>query len=69
MGSALVERVGKGEVVRVTRGMTSHAWWLLGLALKEPWLALDGPPHALNAWTGFENTTCMLVNEWAWSKS
>ena len=31
-------------------------WWLLGLALKRPWLVPGGPPHALTAWTGLENT-------------
>ena len=37
-----------------------YIWWLLGLALKRPWLAPGGPPHALTAWTGLENTTLTL---------
>ena len=35
-------------------------WWLLGLALKRPWLVPGGSPHALTAWTGLENTTLTL---------
>ena len=31
--------------------------WLLGLALKRPWLVPGGQPRALTAWTGLENTT------------
>ena len=54
-GSASAERVGQGEVGGVT-GRVLCKWWLLGLALKRPWLALGGPPHALTAWTGLENT-------------
>ena len=30
-------------------------WWLLGLAVKVPWLGPCGPILALAAWTGFEN--------------
>ena len=71
-------------------------WWLLGLAVKVPWLGPGGPIHALAAWTGLESVTltlvhfwqgikgawtlsgcmttknadyCVLVNEWAWSRS
>ena len=73
-------------------------WWLLGLAVKVPWLGPCGSILALAAWTDFENTTlmhlvggsflagkaawalnrcmttesadyCMLVTEWAWSRS
>ena len=59
--------------------------WLLGLALKGPWLGLGVPPPTLITQTGLENTRkaawaltvnyydsgdyCMLINEWAWSKS
>ena len=35
-------------------------WWLLGLALKRPWLVPGGQPNALTAWTGLENTTLTL---------
>ena len=47
-GSALAERVGQGEVGGVT-GRVLCTWWLLGLALKRPWLVPGGPPHALTA--------------------
>ena len=52
-------RVGQGEVGGVT-GRVLCTWWLLGLALKRPWLVPGGPPHALTAWTGLENTTLTL---------
>ena len=39
--SAAAERVGQGEVGGVTRRVTC-TWQLLGLAVKEPWLALGG---------------------------
>ena len=58
-GSASAERVGQGEVGGVT-GRVPCTWWLLGLALKRPWLVPGGPPHALTAWTGLENTTLTL---------
>ena len=60
-GSALAERVGQGEVGGVTRRVLC-TWWLLGLALKRPWLVPGGPPPALTAWTGLENTTCRRVS-------
>ena len=41
-------------------------WWLLGLALKRPWLVPGGPPHALTAWTGLENTTLTLQRAGFW---
>ena len=46
--SALAERVGQREVGGVT-GRVLCTWWLLGLALKRPWLVSGGPPHALTA--------------------
>ena len=45
-GSASAERVGQGEVGGVTSRVLC-TWWLLGLALKRPWLVPGGPPHAL----------------------
>ena len=60
-GSASAERVGQGELGGVTHRVLCM-WWLLGLALKMPWLALGGPPPALTAWTGLENTTLRLVS-------
>ena len=30
------------------------------LGVKGPWLGLGGPPLALTAWTGLENTTLTL---------
>ena len=60
-GSASAERVGQGEV----GGVTSR---LLGLALKSPWLALGGPPPALTAWTGLENTTLTLQRAGFWQE-
>ena len=41
-------------------GRVLCTWWLLGLALKRPWLVPGGQPHALTAWTGLENTTLTL---------
>ena len=35
-------------------------WWLLGLAVKVPWLGPGGPILALTAWTGLENATLTL---------
>ena len=39
-------------------------WWLLGLALKGPWLVPGGPPPALTAWTGLEKHCSHLVEGW-----
>ena len=56
-------------------GRVVCTWWLLGLALKRPWLVPGGPPHALTAWTGLENTTLtlqragFLTRKAAWSLS
>ena len=44
----------------LAEGRVLCTWWLLGLALKRPWLVPGGPPHALTAWTGLENTTLTL---------
>ena len=60
-GSASAERVGQREVGWFTRTVTC-TWWLLGLALKGPWLGLGGPPAALTTWTGLENTSRGLVS-------
>ena len=66
-GSASAERVGQGEVgqgeegqgeVGGVTGRVLCTWWLLGLALKRPWLVPGGQPHALTAWTGLENRCC-----------
>ena len=54
-GSLSAEKVGQGEVGVVIHRVTC-TWWLLGFALKEAWLGLDGPPLALTACTGLENT-------------
>ena len=59
-GSASAERVGG-----VTGGVLC-TWWLLGLALKRPWLVPGGPPPALTAWTGLENTTLTLQRAGFW---
>ena len=58
-GSVLADRVGQGEVGGITRSVTC-TWWLLGLAVKAPWLGLGGQYLALAAWTGLENTTLTL---------
>ena len=58
-GSVSVERVGQGEVGGVTRRVTC-TWWLLGLAVKAPWLGPGGPILALAAWTGLENATLVV---------
>ena len=50
-------------------------WWLLGLAVKAPWLGAGGPIPALAAWTGLENATlrgiiCLfLAGKAAWALS
>ena len=59
-GSASAERVGQGEVGGVTSRVTC-TWWLLGLAVKAPWLGPGGPILALAAWTGLENATLPFV--------
>ena len=66
-GSASAVRVGQGEVGGVTGGMLC-TWWLLGLALKRPWLVPGGPPHTLTAWTGLENTTLTLQGAGFWQE-
>ena len=66
-GSASAERVGQGAVGGVT-GRVLCTWWLLGLALKRPWLVPGGPPHALTAWTGLENTTLTLQTAGFWQE-
>ena len=35
-------------------------WWLLGLAVKAPWLGPGGPTLAMAAWTDLENDTLTL---------
>ena len=47
---------GQGEVGGVNHRLTCTQW-LLGLALKGPWLGPGGPPPVLTAWTGLQNTT------------
>ena len=64
-GSASAERVGQGEVGGVT-GRVLCTWWLLGLALKRPWLVLGGPPHALTAWTGYVACTYTAFEYLIW---
>ena len=59
--------LGQGEVHGVTRRVLC-TWWLLGLALKRPWLAQGGPPPTLTAWTGLENTTLTLQRAGFWQK-
>ena len=64
-GSALAERVGQGEVGGVTCRVTC-SWWLLGLAVKVPWLGPGGPILALAAWTDLENATFTLYGAHFW---
>ena len=61
------EKVGQGEVGVVTRRVLC-TWQLLGLAVKEPWLALGGPILGLAAWTGFENTTLTFQGVHFWQR-
>ena len=63
--TASAERVGKGEVGGVNHRVTC-TWWLLGLALKGPWLGPGGAPPALTAWTGLQNTTPHLLGVDFW---
>ena len=51
--------VGRGEVSGVTCRVTC-TWWLLGLAVKAPWLGPHGPILALAAWTGLVNAILTL---------
>ena len=66
-GSASAERVGQGEVGGVT-GRVLCTWWLLGLALKRPWLVHGGQPHTLTDWTDLENTTLTLQRAGFWQE-
>ena len=59
MGSASAERVGQGEVGGITCRML-WTLWLIGLAVNGPWLGPGGPPLALTAWTGLDNTMLTL---------
>ena len=52
-GSVSVEKVGQEEVGGITRRVTC-TWWLLGLAVKAPWLGPGGPIPAMAAWTGLK---------------
>ena len=63
----VVSRVEQGEVGGVTSRVLC-TWWLLGLAFKRPWLAPGGPPPALTAWTGLENTTLTLHRAGFWQE-
>ena len=65
--SVPAERVGQGEVGGVICRVLCTLW-LLGLALKRPWLALGGPPPALTGWTGLENTTLTLQRAGFWQE-
>ena len=53
--------MGQGEVGGVTRRVTC-TWWLLGLAVKAPWLGPGGPMHMVAARLGCQSamvgTTC-----------
>ena len=51
--------MGQEEVGGVTRRVTC-TWWLLGLAVKAPWLGVGGLILALAAWTGLKNATLTL---------
>ena len=55
----------KGEVGGDTCRMAC-TWWLLGLAVKVPWLRPAGPILTLAAWTSLKNTALTLlgVNFW-----
>ena len=64
------ERVGQGEVDGVTHRVL-YTWWLLGLALKRPWLVPGRPPPPPpppTAWTGLENTTLTLQRAGFWQE-
>ena len=65
--SASAERVGQGKVGGVTCRVTC-TWWLLGLAVKVPWLRPGGPILALAAWTGLENATFTLYGAHFWQR-
>ena len=52
----------KGEVGGVIHRVL-YTWWLLGLAINKPWLALSGPIPALATWTGVEKSTLTLDSE------
>ena len=67
-GSASAESVREGEVGGVNRRVTC-TWWLLGLAVKRPWLVRSGPPLSLAAWTGLRKHTTKLKYLWYYGKS
>ena len=59
IGSALAERVGKGEVGGCT-GLADSAWRLLQRAIEWAWSALDGPFFHFPVQTGVENSPFTL---------
>ena len=59
IGSALVERVGQGEVGGCTT-LADSAWRLLQLAVEKPWSAPGGPFVCFLAQTGVENAPFIL---------
>ena len=57
-----ISRMGRtGEVGGVTRRVFC-TWWLLGLAVKVPWLGPSEPILALAAWTDVESATVTTGN-------
>ena len=59
------------DSLRVLVCRVTCTWWLLGLALKRPWLVPGGPPPALTAWTGLKHHVegWFLARKAAWALS
>ena len=65
-GSASAERVGQGEVGGITCRVTC-TWWLLGLAVKAPWLGPGAWANSgLAVWTGISGREGCLGSEWVY---
>ena len=65
IGSALVERVGQGEVGGCT-ALADSAWRLLQVAIERAWSALDGPFFCFLVQTSVENGAFTLYGLHFW---
>ena len=63
-GSASAERVGQGKVGGVTCRVTC-TWWLLGLAVKAPWLGPSEPILALIGGSILARKAALALSGWA----
>ena len=55
------EKMGHGKAHDGVTCRVTYKWlWLLGFAMKGPWLGLDEPNPPPAAWTGIENAILTL---------